>query len=272
MARFEFGGVMAAWVVSTIASDDEFGAGTHALLLPNEDVTLEIYDAPSGSLVNDFLDSDGNAASAIVIPANTGTIPRFSGPGGAEALWVQNFDGAWVPMPRFTTDGTGSGEGGGVGDVVLAGGNSYEYPNSQQGPWLTLKIPNDNSSSGAWANRLETYYWDNSTSQYRLGFHLNEKVLLRTRGTTPDDVAARIMAHPSLNAQWPVLETTKNDNTVKLFQSYQDKTVSKVPMVVPYFVNEEGEKLFFGTQDPSTGPYAADLNPGDAWIDYNGEA
>lgn len=269
MARFDFGGVMAAWVVTTAASDDEFGTGTHALMLPNEDVTLAIFDAPDGAAVTDFI-VGGSAAAAVTIPANTGTIPKFSGPDGVTALWVENFDGAWVPIPRFTTDGTGSGSSG--GDVVLAGGNAFEYAGSQAGPWLTLKVPNDNSSASGWSNRLETYYWDSSTSQYRLGFHLNEKFLLRTRGVTPDDVAVRFMAHPALNPTWPVMETTKNDNSIKLLQSFESKTVSTVPVVLPYIVNEQGEKLFFGTQDPSTGPYAAALLPGDAWIDYNGEA
>ena len=271
MARYEFGGVMAAWVVSTAASDDQFGSGTQALLLPTEDTTVPVYDAPNGSPVVDFLNSDGDAMAAVVVPAGSGTIPKFSGPDGVQALWVQNFDGTWVPMPRFTTDGTGSG-GGGAGDVVLAGSNTFEYADSQEGPWLTLKVPNDNSSASGWSNRFETYYWDNSTSQYRLGFHLNEKTLLRTRGVTPDDVAVRFMAHPNLSATWPVMETTKDNNATKLFQSFEDRTVSKVPVTVPYLVNEAGEKLFFGTQDPSTGPYAGDLLPGDAWVDYNGAA
>jgi hypothetical protein len=270
MARYEFGGVMAAWVVATVASDDEFGAGTRALLVPSTDTYVPVYDAPSGSLVTDLLDSDGNVLSGLVVPAGTSIIPKFSGPDGVESLWVQGWDGTYVPVPHFTASEAGGG--GGVGDVVLSGGNAYEYLDSQGAPWLTLKVPNDNSDTTEWQNRLETYYWDNSTSQYRLGFHLNEKLLLRTRGVTPSDVAARFSAHPSLDDEVPVMETTATDINDKLFQSFESKTVSTVPVVVPYLVNEQGEKLFFGTQDPSTGAHAGSLAVGDAWLDFNGEA
>lgn len=270
MARFDYGGVMAAWIVSTVASDEEFGTGTKALLLPAEDAALDIYDAPDGSLVTDFLDAAGVAVSTIVVPAGTGTIPRFSGPDGAEALWVQNFDASWVPMPRFTTDGTGTGAGG-AGDVLLAGGNSHEYANSQSPPWLILKRPNDNSASTAWKNMVELWYWDNATSTYRLGFYVNEKGLLRTRGVTPSDVVARFMAHPSQSVTAAILEATLDDNAVKLFQVTTASVVINLPVIVPYLVNPKGERLYWGTGDPVTDPAYANYRPdvGAAWINYN---
>lgn len=269
MARFSFGGVMAAWVVSTAAADDEFGAGIQALVLPNETSSLTVYDGANGSQVTDLLDAGGAAVSTISVPAGDPYIPKFSGPDGVEVLWVESAAGHWLPMPRFD-DGTGTGGGGGAGDVVLAGGNSYEYDDSLSTPWLLLKRPDDNSDSATWQNMVEVQFWDNSTSQYRSGWSVNEKGLLRTRGTTPNDVVARFLAHPSQDDAVPVLELTLDDTATKLAQFFTGSVVLTVPITVPYLANPLGERLYFGTQSPNDGDFPP--NSGDAWLDYNGDA
>lgn len=271
MARYDFGGVMAAWVVSTAAADDEFGAGVQALVLPNETSNLTLYDAPNGTQVTDLLDVNGVAISTVPVPAGDPYIPKFSGPDGVQVLWTQSDSGHWLPMPRFD-DGSGTGTGGGgTGDVQLSGANTYEYADSQSAPWLLIKRPNDNSDSSVWQNMIEVQFWDNTTSQYRQGWYVNEKGLLRTRGTTPSDVVARFMAHPSQSANVPVLEIALNDNTVKLAQFFTGKVILSVPITVPYLVNPLGERLYWGTGDPSTDPAYADYRPdiGAGWVDYN---
>jgi hypothetical protein len=268
MARYEFGGVMAAWIVSTVPGDPE---GTEFVTLPAGPTTLEIYDAPDGELVADFIDENGNPTAEITIPDGDPYIPRFQGPDGAESLWVQAANGRWLPLPRWDD---GSGAGGDPDTVKLSGGNVYEYEESNVGPWLVVRKPDDNSDSTDWPNMLEFQYWDNSTNRYRLGFHLNEKMLLRVRGVTPNDVAVRFMAHPNLNAQWPVMEVTKDNNAEKVFQVFERQVTSHVGVQVPFLVNPQGERLYFGTADPATDPAYADYRPnvGDVWLDFNGEA
>lgn len=273
MARFEFGGTLASWLVQTVDASASLGDGVEAVVLPTEPVTVPVLDAPGGNAVTDLLDADGNPVTEIVVQPGDPYIPRFQGPDTVEQLWTQDRNGKNLPMPRFDLE---SGQV--AGDVFLAGDNEYEYPDSQQPPWLVVRIPNDGSSSSGWPNRLEFHYYDNDTSQYRVGFHLNEKGLLRTRGVTANDVAVRFMAHPNLSSQWPVMETAGNDNSVKYFQSFEHKTVSNVPfesqeVKVAYFVNPAGERLYFGSADPSTDPAYEDMRPdiGDAWIDFTEE-
>lgn len=265
MARFEFGGVLAAWVVTTADAGD----GTQTVILPPAATTVPIYDAPDGVEVTDFLDETGAPVSAISVAGGDPYFPRFQGPDALATLWFQSSGGRWLPVPRWD-DGTGTG-GGGTGDVELAGGNSHEYPDSQSPPWLIVKRPNDNSDSSVWSNLLEIQYWDSTTSQYRNGFHVNEKGLLRTRGTTPADVPARFMAHPSQETAVPLVEVTLSDNTVKLLQVFLSQAVFQVPVVVPYVVNPLGERLYWGTADPNEDAAYASHRPnlGAAWINYN---
>jgi hypothetical protein len=274
MARHAFGGVMAAWVVSAVEAPD-LGEDVQALILPDTAVQIQVYDAPDGTQVTDLLDENNNPITEITVPAGDPYIPVFYGPDGVESLWVEAASGRWVPMPRFDD---GSMTGGGDDDedeVKLSGDNHFEYPdsNSNGDPWLRIDVPNDNTNSNDWPNRMEFRYYDQSTSQYREGFYINEKALLRTRGVTPTDVPVRFMSHPTQAANVPIMETTKSDNSVKLFQSFESQTVSLVPMVVPFLVNMQGERLYFGTADPATDPAYADYRPnvGDAWVDFNGE-
>ena len=268
MARYEFGGVMAAWVVSTVAGD----GGIEIVTLPAAGTTLTIYDAPEGQVVTDFIDENGNPVTEITLPAGDPYIPRFQGPDGAEALWVQAANGRWLPLPRWND---GSEVGGSDPDAVkLSGGNVFEYADSQSPPWLVVRRPNDGTDSTQWSNLLEFQYWDNDSNRYRLGFHLNEKALLRVRGVTANDVAVRFMAHPNLIPQWPVMEVTRDNNTEKIFQVFERQVTSHVGVQVPFLVNPQGERLYFGTADPATDPAYADYRPnvGDVWLDFNGEA
>ena len=268
MARNTFGGVMASWAVSSADI-----SGVNAVVLPGTAVTLTIYDAPDGAVITDMLDADGAAMSELVLPAGNPYIPKFSGPDGVATLWVQAAAGSWLPVPRFDDGTTAGGGGGGVGDVLLAGGNAFEYANSQDpDPWLRVDIPDDASDSSAWSNRLEFRFWDDTTSQYRHGFHVNEKSLLRTRGTTPTDVPVRFMAHPAQAAGTALVELTLSDNTQKLFQQLLSLAVFGTGVQVPYVQNPNGERLYFGSADPNTDAAYANHRPrtGDAWFDYNG--
>lgn len=268
MARTEFGGVFAAWLVRSVDADEALGLGTKAVILPPTETELPVYDAPSGALVTDFLDEAGAAASTISIPSADPYIPRFSGPDGLTALWTQAESGRWLPIPHYTTNG---GTSSATGDVMLEGGNVHEYADSQSVPWLIVKRPNDNSDSSLWDNMLEFQYWDNATSQYRLGFHLNEKALLRVRGTTPNDVPARIMAHPDQTSVTALFELTLSDNTVKLLQAFLDIVSFSVPVMVPYLVNPLGERLYWGTADPNEHTAYTNYRPdiGSGFINYN---
>ena len=267
MARNVFGGTLASWAVS---SADVGGVAT--VVLPASATPLTIYDAPAGAVVTDMLDADGAAISEIVLPPGDPYIPQFSGPDGVATLWVQAASGAWLPVPRFD-DGTTTGGGGGTGDVLLSGGNTFEYPNSQDpDPWLRVDVPDDASASGSWSNRLEFRFWDTTTSQYREGAYINEKSLLRTRGTTPTDVPVRFMAHPSQTAATALFELTPRDNTIKLFQQFLALAKFGTGVQVPYLENPAGERLYFGTANPNTDAAYAAHRPrtGDAWFDFNG--
>lgn len=268
MARSEFGGTFAAWIVTTGTAA---GDGSLPVVLPSSPVTLTIYDNPDGAVVTDLLDEGGAPVTSISVAAGSAYIPRFSGPDGLTSLWVQEAGGRWLPIPRWDP---GTDPGGGSGDVVLAGDNSYEYPDSQQPPWLQIDVPDDGSLSSGWSNRLEVRFWDNTTSQYRHGFHVNEKGLLRARGTTPNDVPARFMAHPAQTLATAILELTPSDNAIKLAQFFLDRAVFTIGVTLPYVTNPGGERLYFGSADPNTDAAYADHRPrvGDGWVDYNGEA
>lgn len=267
MARTEFGGVMAAWIINHTAT--ETGIGPDLLTLPPTGVTVDVYDAPGGAQLTDLLDLDGNTISTLTLPDGDAYLPRFFGPDGLDRVWIQAATGAWLPVPRFDETVATA-----VGDVSLAGGNVQEYADSQAEPWLILRRPDDGTDSSTWPNMLEVYYWDTGSSQYRLGFYLNEKGLLRARGTTPSDVAARFMAHPTQGSTTAILETTLSDNTQKLLQVFTTQVVSNVGMQAPYVANPAGERLYFGSADPATDAAYASHRPraGDAWLDYNGEA
>lgn len=275
MARYQFGGVMAAWLVSTVP-DEALGEGIEVVTLPTDSTTLEIYDAPdgAGSLVTDLLDENGNPVSEISVPAGDPYIPRFQGPDGVQSLWVQSATGRWLPLPRWD-DGAGDGGGDDDGEqyVKLEGGNEHEYEDSQSPPWLIIRRPNDSTDSTQWSNMVEFHFWDSTTNQYRLGFYLNEKGLLRTRGVTPTDVPVRFMAHPNQGSNTAVVEVTPSDNTIKLIQLFLSQAVFRIPVVVPYLVNPLGERLYFGTADPATDPAYEDHRPdiGSGWIDFLGE-
>jgi hypothetical protein len=101
VARSEFGGVMAAWVVSSASVSDTASAEVRAVTLPTEAMQLQIYDAPGGSQVTDFLDEGGQPVTQITVPPTDPYIPRFSGPDGAASLWAQADGGRWLPIPRW---------------------------------------------------------------------------------------------------------------------------------------------------------------------------
>jgi len=107
VARFDFGGVFAAWVVSSLNASATLGDGVTVVTLPNTSVTLDIRDAENGAVVNDFLDSAGGAVTSITVPTGSPYIPKFSGPDGVEALYVQASSGEWLPIPRYSTGATG---------------------------------------------------------------------------------------------------------------------------------------------------------------------
>lgn len=272
MARTVFGGVMSAWVVQTVAADS-LSTGAQAVILPTTSTTLTVYDGPSGTALTDLLDATGNPATSVPITAGSPYIPQFSGPDGVDRVWAPAADGTWLPIPRFDEGGTGGG-GGATGDVLLAGGNVHEYTDSQSPPWLILRRPNDGTSSSAWQNMLEVRYYDTTSGTYRLGFYVNEKGLLRTRGTSPSDTEARFMAHPGKGPAVAIMEATLDDNTKKLFQVFTGSALFNVGVQVPYLTNPVGQRLYFGTADPATDPAYATFRPrtGDGWLDYNGEA
>lgn len=278
MARFEFGGTLASWLVQRVEAPEGagFADGTYVVVLPTQSVTLDIRDAPDGSEVTDLQDADGNPINEIIIQAGDPYIPRFFGPDGSSQLWTQEESGTWLPLPRYDLE---SGESG--GDVMLAGGNAQEFQESPSEPWLQLSYRDDGTDSSQWPNRFEIRYYDETTSRYRVGLHANEKGLLRVRGVTPNDVPVRLMAHPDLSSQWPVMEVTgdnSQDPDQKHFQVFESKTVSHNPVEaptvkVPYFENPAGERLYFGSADPSTDPAYEGMRPdiGDAWIDFTEE-
>jgi hypothetical protein len=274
MARYEFGGVMAAWVVTTAQNEDIYGGAT-AVVLPTEEIVLDIRDAPDGSPVTDFLDENGDPVSSISVQAGDPYIPYFQGPDDVDRLYVQADTGRWLPIPHYTVVATGGGGGDLEGAVLLEGGNEYEYEDSAPDgdPWLRVRVPNDNTNSSTWPNRLEFQYWDDTTGQYRTGFHLNEKCLLRVRGVTPGDVAVRFIAHPNLSDTWPVMEVTgdnSQDPNQKYFQVFQHSIRAQVGMQVPYLTNPKGERLYWGSYDPNEDEAWAAHRPriGDGWLDF----
>ena len=158
-----------------------------------------------------------------------------------------------------------------AGYVRLPGGNTFDLPNSVGEPWMRLRVPNDLSDSTTWPNRIEVWYFDTTLADYRLGWYINEKGLLRTRGTTPSDVPARIMGHPAQSSTVALQEWTPDDNTVKLIQFLLSQAVFNVPIIVPYIVNPLGERLYWGTGNPYEHAAYANYRPdlGSGWIDYN---
>ena len=106
MARFEFGGVMAAWVVSSTQVANAASAQVRAVTLLADAMPLSLYDAPGGTEVTDFLDETGQSVTQITVLPSDPYIPRFSGPDGVTSLWVQADGGRWLPVPRW---GDGSG-------------------------------------------------------------------------------------------------------------------------------------------------------------------
>ena len=106
MARSEFGGVMAAWVVSSTQVTNASSAEVRAVTLLTDAMPLPIYDAPGGTEVSDFLDETGQSVTQITVLPSDPYIPRFSGPDGVASLWVQAEGGRWLPVPRWG-DGTG---------------------------------------------------------------------------------------------------------------------------------------------------------------------
>jgi hypothetical protein len=268
MARTEFGGVLAAWVVRSTPADEVFGLGSKAVILPPVSTTLQIFDAPDGALVTDFLDDTGTAVTGISVTSADPYIPRFSGPDDITALWFQAEGGRWLPIPHYTP---GDASSAAPGDVMLEGGNVHEYEDSQSVPWLVLKRPNDGTTTTAWSDMLEFQYWDNSTSQYRIGFYVNEKGLLRARGVTASDTVARVMAHPNQSPAVAVFEACLDDNNAKLFQVLTSAAAFTVPVTVPYLVNPLGERLYWGTGDPNEHAAYANYRPviGSGFIFYN---
>ena len=107
MARSEFGGVMAAWIVQTTEPDEM--TGTRTVILSAGQTELTIYDAPEGAVVTDLLDEAGTAVSGVTVPAGAPYIPRFSGPDGVAVLWVQTEGGQWLPVPPYQTTAGVSG-------------------------------------------------------------------------------------------------------------------------------------------------------------------
>ena len=101
MARFEFGGVMAAWVVSSAPVANTFSAEVRAVTILTDGIPLAIYDAANGTEVTDFLDEGGQPVTKISVFPSDPYIPRFSGPDGVTSLWAQADGGRWVPIPRW---------------------------------------------------------------------------------------------------------------------------------------------------------------------------
>ena len=101
MARSEFGGVMAAWVVSSTQVTNAASAQVRAVTLLADTMPLSLYDAPGGTLVTDFLDETGQSVTQISVFPSDPYIPRFSGPDGVTSLWVQAEGGRWLPVPRW---------------------------------------------------------------------------------------------------------------------------------------------------------------------------
>jgi lysophospholipase L1-like esterase len=106
VARSEFGGVMAAWVVSSTQVTNASSAEVRAVTLLADAMPLSLYDAPGGTEVTDFLDETGQPVTQITALPSDPYIPRFSGPDGVTSLWVQAEGGRWLPVPRW---GDGSG-------------------------------------------------------------------------------------------------------------------------------------------------------------------
>lgn len=275
MARYEFGGTMAAWVVSTVTNDEVFDPGTEVVSLPTETITLDIYDAPggSGTLVTDFLDENGDPVTEITIQVGDPYIPRFQGPDGMESLWVQSATGRWIPVPRWD-DGTGTGGGSGSDpDAVKLAGNNETTITDPYVQFLRIDLQGAENDS---PNRFEIRYYDETTSKFRPGLHANEKGLLRVRGVTPNDVPVRFIAHPSLSDTWPVMEVTgdnSQDPNQKIFQVFQHSVRATVGVQVPYLVNPKGERLYFGSYDPNEDEAWAGVHRprvGDGWLDFTG--
>lgn len=263
---------MAGWIVETV--DAVLGEGQDpapVVTLPTQDTTITLYDAPEGAVVDDLEDEQGNPMTELTVPAGDPYIPVFYGPDGVTTLWANSANGAWLPIPQRPTVEDLEGD-----YLARTGDNVYEYASADAStePYLVVKVPSQGTlPSTQWPNRLEFQYYDDSTSQYRVGFHLNEKCLLRVRGVTPEDVAVRFIAHASLNPTWPVMEVTGNnsqDPAQKYFQVFEHSTRSYNGVTLPYIQNPNGERLYFGTADPATDAAYADHRPniGDGWIDY----
>src|SRR5690606_27811216 len=194
MARHAFGGVMDAWVVSAVEAPD-LGEEVQARILPETYTDIEAFGAPVGSQVTDLLDENMDPISEVTIPAGDPYIPVFYGPDEVETLWVEAANGRWLPVPRFD-DGSGSGgDGDDEDEVKLSGDNHFEYTdsNSNGDPWLRIDVPNYDTNDNDWPTRMVCRYYDHATSQYRAGFYIIEKALLRTRGGTPTNVPVRVM-------------------------------------------------------------------------------
>lgn len=200
---------------------------------------------------------DAAASGTQVLTADFQAIVDYINTSGAAVKTVpevvQSFGGAADLSTALT------------GYMPVPGGQSHTYANSQSPPWIVLRRPNDATDSSTWDNMLELWYFDDSTSQYRLGFYANEKGLLRVRGVTPSDVPARIMAHPSQAAA--IFELADNDNAVKYLQGFTDRLVSNVPIHFDVWINSQGEALYMGSQDPNDSPRPPNL--GDGWLDLN---
>lgn len=117
MARFQFGGAMAGWLVVDVDASTLFPGeegGVRLVAIPNDNIELTVYDAEDGNPVTDLLDANESTISVVTVLAGNPYIPLFYGPDEVSELWVEAVDSnggslGWFQVPR---PGGGGGSGG----------------------------------------------------------------------------------------------------------------------------------------------------------------